>query len=84
MPDLNEKQKRIVLAAESSSWGRGGIAVVVVPLISSTTTSKGLQVYAELDKSKYLTKIKITDEEMERVNINRRAFHGEWNYTICP
>lgn len=57
---------------------------VVVQLISSTTTSKGLQVHAELDKSKYPIKIKITDEEMERVNINRHAFHGEWNYTICP
>lgn len=57
---------------------------VIVQLISSTTTSKGLQVHAELDKSKYPTKIKITDEEMERVNINRHAFHGEWNYTICP
>lgn len=57
---------------------------VVVKLISSTTTSKGLQVHAELDKSKYPTKIKISDDEMAKINICRHEFHGEWNYTIRP
>lgn len=57
---------------------------VVVKLISSTTTSKGLQVHAGLDKSKYPTKIKISDDEMAKINICRHEFHGEWNYTIRP
>lgn len=57
---------------------------VVVKLISSTTTSKGLQVHAELDKSKYPIKIKISDDEMAKINICRHEFHGEWNYTIRP
>ena len=57
---------------------------VIVQLISSTTTQKGLKVYAKLDKSKYPTKVKISDQEMACVNLKRHDFHGEWKYTICP
>ncbi|NJD78318.1 MAG: hypothetical protein FIB08_14705, partial [Candidatus Methanoperedens sp.] len=27
---------------------------------------------------------KVTDEEIEKLNIMRNEFHGEWNYTIKP
>lgn len=57
---------------------------VIVQLISSTTTQKGLKVYAKLDKSRYPTKVKISDQEMASINLKRHDFHGEWNYTICP
>ncbi|MDP2335190.1 MAG: hypothetical protein Q8N05_01905, partial [Bacteroidota bacterium] len=30
------------------------------------------------------TGIKITDEEMKMINLERNDFHGEWNYTIKP
>ncbi|MHB1743078.1 MAG: ISAzo13-like element transposase-related protein, partial [Thermoplasmataceae archaeon] len=30
------------------------------------------------------TGIKISDAEIEKVNIQRNEFHGEWNYTILP
>ncbi|HUI20589.1 MAG TPA: hypothetical protein VLZ74_06040, partial [Methylocella sp.] len=26
----------------------------------------------------------VSDDEMESLNIQRAAFHGEWNYTIAP
>jgi hypothetical protein len=26
----------------------------------------------------------VTDEEMQRVNLERSTFHGDWNYTIRP
>lgn len=58
--------------------------VVVVKLISSTTTSKGLQVYAELDKSKYPTKIEMNDDKIPKTTVCRHGFHGDWNYTIRP
>lgn len=57
---------------------------VAVNLIASTTTSKGLKVKCELDTNKYETGKKISDKEMEKINIIRDEFHGEWNYTILP
>src|SRR3989339_218813 len=57
---------------------------VIVNLIASTKTRKGLTVHCELDTNKYPKGIKITDEEFNSVNIVRDNFHGEWNYTISP
>ena len=56
----------------------------IVNLISRTTTAKGLQVTCRLDRRKYPTGRKVTDEEIEQVNLKRHKFHGEWNYTIYP
>jgi hypothetical protein len=56
----------------------------IVNLIASTTTGKGLQVRAEVDRSEYEKGIKISDEEMASLNIEREDFHGEWNYKIAP
>ncbi|HVA91802.1 MAG TPA: hypothetical protein VNL71_18405, partial [Chloroflexota bacterium] len=28
--------------------------------------------------------IKISDEEMDTLRLERDAFHGDWNYTILP
>lgn len=56
----------------------------IVRLISNTTTAKGLKVTCRLDRRKYPTGRKVTDEEMQRVNLERHKFHGDWNYTIRP
>ena len=56
----------------------------IVNLISHTTTAKGLQVTCRLDRRKYPTGRKVTDEEIKRVNLKQNKFHGEWNYTIHP
>jgi hypothetical protein len=56
----------------------------IVNLISRTTTAKGLQVTCRLDRRKYPTGRKVTDEEIKRVNLKQNKFHGEWNYTIYP
>ena len=57
---------------------------VMVNLIGSTTTKNGLKINAELDTNGYQTGIKISDEEMSELNIEKGDFHGEWNYQICP
>jgi hypothetical protein len=57
---------------------------VVVSLIANTTTRQGLRIRAAMDKSRYETGIKITDAELDTVNLSRDPFHGEWNYTISP
>lgn len=56
----------------------------IVHLIARTTTAKGLHVTCRLDRRKYPTGRKVTDEEFKRVNLSRDTFHGDWNYTIHP
>ncbi len=56
----------------------------IVNLIAATTTRKGLKVRAELDTTYYPKGIKVTDEELQSVQIERDDFHGEWNYSIRP
>jgi hypothetical protein len=56
----------------------------VVKLIGSTTTQKGLTVTAHLDRSDYKTGVKVSDADMEKLNVVRSKFHGEWNYKIKP
>lgn len=56
----------------------------VVTLISRTTTTKGLKVSCRLDRRKYPTGRKVSDEEMKMVNVERNKFHGDWNYIIRP
>jgi hypothetical protein len=57
---------------------------VVLNLIASTKTKTGLKVKARLDTNLYPDKIRVSDEEMEMVNLKPHKFHGEWNYTIRP
>lgn len=56
----------------------------VVQLIGSVKTSKGLSVMSKLDENIYEKGKKISNEEMNEINILRRRFHGEWNYVIKP
>lgn len=55
---------------------------VIVSLIANTTTDTGLKIQAALDVNEYPTGVKISDKEMENINIKRNEFHGEWNYSI--
>jgi transposase len=56
----------------------------IVNLIAATTTATGLKVHAELNTDAYKAGTKISDEELEQVNILRDKFHGDWNYEIRP
>jgi hypothetical protein len=56
----------------------------IVNLIARTTTAKGLKVTCRLDRRKYPTGRKVSDEEMENINVERNKFHGDWNYVIKP
>ncbi len=57
---------------------------VIVNLIASTRTKGGLSVKCELDTNKYEKGVKVTDQELKKIQIDRHDFHGEWNYTISP
>jgi len=56
----------------------------IVNLIAQTTTAKGLTVTCRLDRRKYPTGRKVSDEEMKQVNLRRNKFHGDWNYVVAP
>jgi hypothetical protein len=56
----------------------------IVSLIASTTTRTGLTVKAALDTGHYETAIKVTDEEIARLCLQRQKFHGDWNYILAP
>ena len=56
----------------------------VVNLISATTTRRGLRVKAVLDKRRYETGVKISDEQMKELNIRPHSQNPEWNYSILP
>lgn len=57
---------------------------VIVNLIGSTTTEQGLKVQAQLDENQYKTGIKVTDEQFSTIALQRKRFHGDWNYQISP
>jgi hypothetical protein len=58
--------------------------LAVVELIAATTTKAGLKVQCELDPRVYPKGIKVSDAEMDTLNIKGDPFHPEWNYTITP
>ncbi len=56
----------------------------IIELLNHTTTKEGLTVIAMVDQHAYPTKVKVSEEEFNALNIIRDSFHGEWNYTIKP
>ena len=57
---------------------------VLVDLIGSTTTGDGLRIKAGLDENTYAKGIKVIDEELATLAIERDEFHGEWNDRLSP
>jgi hypothetical protein len=57
---------------------------VIVQLIGATTTETGLQVCCEIDGNLYPKGVKVSEQEMNAINITRDEFYGDWNYTISP
>ena len=55
-------------------------------MISFMEESHGtvLKVYAMEDRNSYPTKRKITNEQMDALNVFRNDILGKWNYTIKP
>ena len=57
---------------------------VIINLVGSTTTERGLTINADLDTNSYPTGIKVSDQEMAAIHITAHKFHGDWNYTVTP
>ena len=56
----------------------------IVQLIAATTTETGLKVRAELDENKYPKGVKVSDTQINALNLSCHSFRGDWNYTISP
>ena len=57
---------------------------VIVNTIAATTTRTGLTVRAELDPGSYPDGVKVSDEQMAALPLDRHDWHGDWNYTLRP
>jgi hypothetical protein len=57
---------------------------LIVQLIAGTTTEKGLTVRAVKDENIYEKGIKVSDEDIDSINLARDDFRGKWNYKISP
>ena len=57
---------------------------VILNLIAATTSTTGLIVESALDTTLYPPGRKVTDTALATLQLQRDAFHGEWNYTISP
>jgi hypothetical protein len=70
----------------SKNWrGRPLIdTATIVNLIGNTRTESGLKIKAKLDDNLYQTGIKVSEQELANISIEKDAFHGEWNYRITP
>ena len=56
----------------------------IINLISNTTNRGGLVVRARLDRRRYPTGKKVSAKDFRALQIERDAFHGDWNYVIRP
>src|SRR5262249_36981194 len=54
----------------------------VIERIGHTTTKPGLHATAAVDTRQYATKVKVPDDQIEAVRLDRPSFHPDWNYTI--
>ena len=56
----------------------------IINLIGGTKTRTGLKVKAVLDTNEYETGIKVSDEQLNEIQLRRHNVHPAWNYTISP
>jgi len=57
---------------------------VIVNLVAAASTHEGLRVKCALDTNAYPKGIKVPDDVIRQLKIEKDAFHGEWNYAILP
>jgi len=70
----------------SKNWA--GVPLInietILNYINTTKTKTGLKVKAILDETNYEKGIKISDNEMKKINIKYHDSLPQWNYTISP
>jgi Rhodopirellula transposase DDE domain len=57
---------------------------LILAYIRGTKTATGLRIQARVNRKTYKTKIKVSDAEMEALNLEHHEICPRWNYTIRP
>jgi len=70
----------------SSNWAGHPLAdyETVLKFIRTTKTTLGLKIRATLNTKKYEKGIKISDKQIQNINLKRYTLRPEWNYSISP
>jgi hypothetical protein len=78
--------ERRLFSPISCNWAGESLRTFAVMLscIRGARTGSGLPVTARLNRRKYRTKVKVTDEEMQALRIRRHKTCPQWTYTIRP
>jgi hypothetical protein len=56
----------------------------IVRLIGQTQTQTGLRVKCTLNTKYYPTKVRVSQAQMDKLDIRKHAILPEWNYTVFP
>jgi len=56
----------------------------VLKFIRTTKTSAGLKIRASLNTKQYQKGKKISDKQMEQIDLKRYTLRPNWNYSISP
>jgi hypothetical protein len=84
-PKWNKIEHRLFSAITMNWRGRPLTShEVIVDTIAATTTATGLTVRAGLGRGRYPEGVKVSDEQMDALPIDRHDWHGDWNYTLRP
>ena len=75
-----------LFSAISCNWAGEPLSCYakLLDLLETTTTQEGLVVVATLTNQSYATGIKISDEQMAALNLEKDTVLPRWNYTIKP
>jgi hypothetical protein len=57
---------------------------VIVHLIAATKTASGLTISCAIDAARYPKGDKISDAQLEALNVRYDTFHPDWNYSLLP
>jgi len=57
---------------------------LILDYIRQTRTQTGLRVQAHLVTEHYATGVKVSDDAMDALSLQRRDVCPQWNYTIRP
>ena len=55
---------------------------IIINLIEGTKTKKGLKIKAKIDRGIYELGKKVSEKEMDKINILEHKINQKWNYTI--
>ncbi len=75
-----------LFSAISANWAGEPLTsyTKMLNFLNATTTQQGLVVKATLCETHYRTALKISDEQMQSLNLHKHDTLPQWNYTIRP